>query len=552
MRTESDMKLMLMMHTFLFVFLNTALTQPVVHDPSHMVKDGDRYFIFNTGNGVECKSADSTDFVNWRNEPDIFPVPGWPAWINNYAPNFGGNFWAPEIIYMNGLWHVYYSATHEFGNNVSTIGVVTTPSLVDRNWADSGMVVYSLDNSNYNAIDADIYRDNDGKVWLLFGSYWGGIYVTELDTLTGKPLDRNNLHNVANGNIEAGNVIAHGNYYYLFFNRGRCCSGIHSTYQIVMGRSTNPTGPFYDMDSIATNNDGGSLFLHSDGRFIGPGHFGYGENKLTYHYYDGLANGAARLKVADLQWEDDWPVAVYSRSGHPATGNFVIYNNSTKKVLQLENGDTISGTNVSQFTETGDTIQQWELSYVGNGYYKISPVLSPGKALEIEGGSTSAGANVQIGAYEGAAHQQWYFANMGSYIFRIMNRKSRRALEIAIGSAVDGANAQQNTYRDNRLYQRWRFKEPTIIESVNNISDGENGFTLYPNPSAGSFTIDVNPLVTNRKILVEMYTSDGKRIYSKTYVNTKIITFTDQLDKGIYLVNIITDNQIMTQKLLVK
>lgn len=533
------------------VLVSNAIAQPPSHDPTQMVLDGGRYWIFTTGEGIWNMSADNKDFNNWRAEPRVFGGGTWPSWINNYVPAFAGNFWAPGIIFMNGKWHVYYSCS-TFGSQTSTIGLVTTPSITDSVWTDHERVVHSPGTANVNAIDPHVYKDNEGKVWLLYGSWWDGIVITELDSLTGKPKDPTNLYSAANNRCEAGYVLPHGNYYYLFFNRGSCCSSIHSTYTILMGRSIYPTGPFYDKDSVATNNEGGSIFLHSDGRYIGPGHFGFGEGKLTYHFYDGLANGAARLKIADLDWEDDWPVPVYSRSGYPAEGNYVLSNYSTNKVIELQDADTASGTKVLQFTETGDTSQHWNISYIGNGYYKISPVLAPGKALEIEGASTSSGANVQIGIYTGAAHQQWYIANMGSSVFRIMSRHSRRAIEVGAGSSVEGAGIRVNSYGDNRLYQRWRFKEPTIIESVNSVTNPYAGFILYPNPGKGSFTIDLSHSGSGLDFKLEIYTLSGIRIFSRKYSNTSTIRYSDNLKKGVYLVNITTGNQIMTQKLVIE
>ena len=79
-----------------------------------------------------------------------------------------------------------------------------------------------------------------------FGSYWNGIYVTELDPATGKRINGSPAVNVAqNSSIEASALIQHGGYYYLFVNWGSCCSGIDSTYNIRVGRGTSPAGPFW-------------------------------------------------------------------------------------------------------------------------------------------------------------------------------------------------------------------------------------------------------------------------------------------------------------------
>jgi len=544
-------KLILLPGILLFLFTNRLTSQAPSHDPSHMVKDGGKYWIFTTGAGIWNMSSDNTDFTTWQAEPLVFPVGTWPEWINTYSPGFAGTFWAPEIIYMNGKWHLYYSCS-TFGSQQSAIGVVTSPSIDDPNWEDQGMVVYSNGTWDVNAIDPDIFKDNDGKVWLIYGSHWDGIVITELDSTTGKPIDPYDLHNIANNGCEAGHMISHDGFYYLFFNRGACCSGIHSTYHILMGRSTSPTGPFYDKDSIITNNNGGSLFLHCDGRYLGPGHFGYGEDKLTYHYYDGAANGAALLKVATLEWDDDWPVAVYSRSYGITDGNYVITNYNSEKVLALENGDTVSSNNVVQYTQTGDTSQHWEITYIGDGYYKISPVLAPDKALEVEECSTSNGADVRIGEYEEKECQQWYVAYMGSGVYRIMARHSRKALEIAAASVMDGASAQQNPYGNDRLQQRWTVGVPTAIRPEGSGSNNQDGFYIVPNPSDGNFTVEVTHPEGNRAIHLEIYSIEGKQIYSNEYKNANTIMFTDFPDRGIYLVKIIAGNRVMTQKLIVQ
>ncbi len=551
MLKSRNSKRIVLWNLLVFLFINSTIAQPS-HDPSHMVKDGGRYWIYTTGDGIWNMSASNAEFTDWRAEDLVFSSGTWPTWINTYVSGFGGTFWAPEIIYMNDAWYLYYSCS-TFGSQNSAIGVVTSTSLVSPDWQDLGMVVKSPGTWNVNAIDPDIYRDKDGKAWLLYGSWWDGIVVTEIDTATGKPLDANDLHIVANNSCEAGNVISHGDYYYLFFNRGSCCSGVHSTYHILMGRSSSPSGPFYDKDSVATHQGGGSLFLHSDGRYIGPGHFGLGEGKLTYHYYDGLSNGDAKLGITTLDWEDDWPVAVYTNPGG-LEGTWLISNYLTKKVLGLQDSDTTSGTNVAQYTETRDSIQQWQITYVGDGFYKISPLLAPDNALEVNECSTASGANIQIGKYEAKECQHWYVAYYGgtSAAYRIMANHSRKAVEIANSSSLEGANAQQKTYSNTAINQRWKFKDPTVTESTTLNLKKQNEVTIFPNPSDGSFTLNLTPSPDNQLVDLKIYTISGELIYSHSYLNENTIVFTEPLDKGIYLISLTTKDKVITQKHVVR
>jgi len=294
-----------------FIFFTSVFAQEDygLHDPSTIVKENGRYYTFYTSNGVEY--AYSTDLCTWQLGGKIFSS-GFPSWITNYVPAFSGHFWAPDIIYMNNRWHVYYSCS-SFGSRQSAIGLATSSSLNNPKWNDEGMVVYTNNSSDHNAIDPAIIR-HDRKVWLVYGSFWSGIVITEIDSTTGKPINRSALHYLANNDPEAAGIIHHGDYYYLFFNRGKCCDGINSTYYINVGRSPTPTGPYLDKNGNRTSNGGGTVILKTEGRFIGPGHFGFfsenGKEYMSYHYYDASQNGVSKLKISTLLWQDGWPVAV--------------------------------------------------------------------------------------------------------------------------------------------------------------------------------------------------------------------------------------------------
>ena len=44
----------------------------------------------------------------------------------------------------------------------------------------------SLPASDFNAIDPDIIQDNAGTPWLVFGSYWSGVQMVQLQWPSGK------------------------------------------------------------------------------------------------------------------------------------------------------------------------------------------------------------------------------------------------------------------------------------------------------------------------------------------------------------------------------
>ena len=232
--------------------------------------------------------------------------------------NTNGNFWAPEIAYFNDLYHLYYSVS-TFGSQVSAIGMATNPTLnrsdPDFAWTDHGAVIQSTNGSVFNTIDPSILQTSDGDIWMTFGSFWNGIYSMQIDPATGMQKSRSAFHHLAdNSSIEASYEYQRGSEYYLFVNWGACCAGVNSTYNIRVGRSASPTGPFLDAAGVDMVNGGGTLFLDSEGRYIGPGQLSIisqgGNDYFAYHYYDGNDNGTSKLNLRDMLWTaDGWPVA---------------------------------------------------------------------------------------------------------------------------------------------------------------------------------------------------------------------------------------------------
>jgi arabinan endo-1,5-alpha-L-arabinosidase len=300
-------------------FAQGPLTGSVgIHDPSRILKLDGRYYVFGTGDFIVSKS--SANLKHWNSGPTVFSSV--PTWTRAAVPGFNSTFWAPDVVHVNDKYHLYYSVS-TFGSQVSAIGLATSPTLnpADPNygWSDQGMVIQSQVGSPYNTIDPGIFLNTDGRMWMTFGSYWNGIYLTELDPTTGKRKSPSTspfrlAYNPAGAHaIEAPYLHREGDYYYLFVNYDRCCAGVNSTYNIRVGRSTSVAGPFRDKNGTLMTNGGGSMFLETEANIIGPGHFSIVEEQgvefFSYHYYDGNASGAAKLNLRTLAWTPDgWPV----------------------------------------------------------------------------------------------------------------------------------------------------------------------------------------------------------------------------------------------------
>ena len=363
---------------------------PYLHDPGTMRKDGTNYFIFGDGTGIP--GITSFDLRNWSSTTAVFPNSP-PSWTTNAVPGGTPNyFWAPDTAYFNGLWHMYY-AYSQWGTINSVIGVATSPSLVSPVWTDHGKVVQSnypsttnTDTTAYNCIDPSIYVAGNGTVWMSYGSYSSGILVAQINPATGLRLNTSSIGTqVANnaagggwGSAEEGSCIyQHGGYWYLFANWDGCCDGTYSTYNIRVGRGTSPTGPYYDRNGVNLNDSGGTMFLESTARYIGPGHAAImqdanGTNWFTYHFYDGLANGTATVGMDQLYWSaDGWPVMTNDWS--------VLYPLS---VNASESGGTYNGSLVNTAGFTNDPVRGNVLNLDGVSGY-VSLPLSVGNCSTI-------------------------------------------------------------------------------------------------------------------------------------------------------------------------
>lgn len=83
--------------------------------------------------------------------------------------------------------------------------------------------------------------------------------------------------------------------------------------------------------------------------------------------------------------------------------------------------------------------------------------------------------------------------------------------------------------------------------------DLEN-LTVSPNPNSGNFNVKFNPS-SDKDILINVYDVSGRQIFAKTYPNQSVFSQNIQLDNvqsGVYLVNIQDGNQKSVKKIVIQ
>nr|WP_193988022.1 LamG-like jellyroll fold domain-containing protein [Lelliottia steviae] len=267
---------------------SVMMTNVSVHDPS-VVKVDDTYYIF----GSHLAAAKSTDLLNWEiisslsanaavNESPLFDY-NYTAEIAEgieWTDGFTGN-WAADVIKApNGKFWFYYNhcaqdnpdtadVVDEVCWNRSYLGLAEADSiegpyknkgifLRSGYRSDAEFSAYPLDNGQTtwngavdpNAIDTAAFYDANGKLWLVYGSYSGGIFVLAMNEETGMPeAGQGYGKKLVGGDFRAmeGAFVMYSpesEYYYLFYSVAGFA--LNDGYNIRVARSKTPDGPYLD------------------------------------------------------------------------------------------------------------------------------------------------------------------------------------------------------------------------------------------------------------------------------------------------------------------
>ena len=308
-----------------------------VHDPSIIEAPDGTYWIF----GTHMEVARSDDLRYWAKvysgvnrwnklfsnlfEEDENGVREAFAWVGKNVEG-GYSVWAPDVIYNEAMqkYVMYFCTSSSYIKSSLCYAVndaIEGPYEFKGRLIDSGFskstakktnildyIAYEDLNDKYlilkadynnmlwpNAIDPTAFYDRDGKMWLVYGSWSGGIFLLELDEETGLPIHpaNNDEENIdayfgkrliggSHQSIEGPYILYDevSDYYYLFVSYGSLTHD--GGYQIRLFRSQDVTGPYLDPSGNTCGSEnhadyglkmiGNYTFPSLDVTYMAPGH----------------------------------------------------------------------------------------------------------------------------------------------------------------------------------------------------------------------------------------------------------------------------------------
>ncbi|MEU8229560.1 family 43 glycosylhydrolase [Actinoplanes sp. NPDC048967] len=266
-------------------------------------------------------TARSTDLVSWTYVGDAFAEGQRPAFAAENAA-----FWAPDVRRIGSKWVMYVTVTETTGGpGRSAIGAATAPTPTGPwTFVDEPVVAPrpSGDGGWLWTFDPARLTTPDGRGYLYYGSYFGGIWVSELSA-DGLHITGTATRVAIDNKFEGAYVVRRDGWYYLFASSANCCAGPTTGYSVSVGRSRDPRGPFTDRDGLRldVSRAGGTPVVAPNGnKWVGTGHNGLitdlaGQDWLAYHaidradpYLDEPFGINERPMLLDrLDWIGGWP-----------------------------------------------------------------------------------------------------------------------------------------------------------------------------------------------------------------------------------------------------
>ena len=197
-------------------------------------------------------------------------------------------------------------------------------------------------------------------------------------------------------------------------------------------------------------------------------------------------------------------------------------------VVSVPSKSTANNANVAIYRNAGNNFQKWQITSVGNGYFKITNVGSQ-KVLHVTGGGKANGTNVVQYNWINSNAEKWKISgDRGVYTFT--NAANGLVLDVAGGSAANNANIQMYTSNGTKA-QKFRLEATTATVAAARTS------TIVKDPATGkSFTVE------------KQYLTDpvvGRDITEEDFLSAVLYTEAgDQGMSGMMMVGYVIENRL--------
>lgn len=420
--------------------------QVSVHDPSIAVAKDGTYYAF----GSHIDAASSKDLITWQTFTNGYTTPNNKI-FGNLATNLAEPFkwagdhdcdatnysvWAPDVFWnpeydngngTKGAYMMYFCTTSTYCRSViafATSQNIEGPytykksliysgftketaydagSKINKKYTNTNIPGLGIGinekwfagtqgyNTEYapNAIDPTVFEDKNGKLWMTYGSWSGGIFILEVNPVTGDVIHPAKAEEVSGNRIVdryfgtriAGGYTVSGegpyilydkdsDYYYLYVSYEGLAAD--QGYNMRLFRSKNPDGPYTDAaghqaalsgkvnhDNIGVKVMGNYELPYIWASYRSPGHNSAfidektGKRYLIYHTrFEGAGVFHALRVHQQFLNEKGWPVtAPYAYDGETIAAKGYSTDEIVGEYAYINHGTASDGANIKKYQD---------------------------------------------------------------------------------------------------------------------------------------------------------------------------------------------------------
>jgi len=216
-----------------------------------------------------------------------------------------------------------------------------------------------------------------------------------------------------------------------------------------------------------------------------------------------------------------------------SSGTYALRAQHSGKAVDVAGGGTSNGTNIQQWTYSStNRNQQFQISHLGNGWHRITPVIATGRCIDVSGISQNDGANIHIWDWLNQGNQKWKFVSTGDGYYYIISQHSGKCLDVSGVSTADGANIHLWTCHGGG---NQKFSITQLKSTFSSMLKSNEEFSIYPSPASQYLTINIK-CEENEIINVMIYNSVGELVLITNFKGTEGIIDLSRIPSGFYII----------------